>query len=183
MVALFGLLWIITRGGGQRPSFANAAVPDTLPGTNAQAITAGRGCDAPTGLAIGSPTTRSVRLSGAARQYRVLLPTRYQQGQRLPLVVDLGDFGQSADQRAATSGWEDLAEEQSFISVTAEPGGSFPQWNVTSALSEVDDVVYLDAVISDLFELAVSIRSGYGSPATATAASWRPHMRARARPR
>ena len=151
---LFGLLWIITRGGGERPSFANAAVPDTLPDSNAQVITAGRGCDGPTGLAIGSPTTRSVRLSGAPRPYRVRLPTRYQQGQRLPLVIDLGDFGQSADQRVASSGWEDLSEEQSFIAVTAEPGGTFPQWNVSSALSEVDDVVYLDAVISDLFELA-----------------------------
>jgi len=152
--AVFCLVWVITRGGGERPSFAVQTSAPTLGEDNAQVITAGRGCDGPTGLAIGSPTTRSVRLSGAARTYRVFLPTRYQQGQRLPLVVDLGDFGQSADQRATASGWEDLAEEQSFISVTGEPGGPFPQWNVTSALSEMDDVVYINAIISDLFELA-----------------------------
>lgn len=148
---LAGLVWIITRGGGERPSFADSATPSIA---EAETIVSGRGCESASTLTIGGATARTVRFASVERPYRVFLPSRYQNGQRLPVVIDLGDFNQSADDRARGSGWETVAERENVIVVTAEPTGGVLQWNAAASPAEVDDVGYLESTLEAVADLA-----------------------------
>jgi len=141
VVLVAASVWAVTHDGGERPSFADVQAPT--------AVAAG-GCEVAPNLPLGIPQAETVAVSGTTRQYLVRLPRQLQAGRRLPLLVDLGDFGQSAEARFEASGWGPLADQAGFAVVTLQADGATPQWNVTSAKDRPDDVAFTRTVISRL---------------------------------
>ncbi len=66
---------------------------------------------------------------GAEHDVRVYVPTTYDGGSELPLVMNFHGFGSTGDQQAAFTGYEELAEEEGFIVVhpTAVPSSTDEQ--------------------------------------------------------
>ncbi len=136
-----GSAWAVTHDGGERPSFADVPAP-TAVGTG--------GCEAAPDLPLGAAQAETIVVSGATRQYIVRVPTQLQPGKRIPLLIDLGDYGQRAEARLEASGWSAFADEKGVAVVVLQADGDLPQWNVTSAGNRPDDTAFTRAVIGRL---------------------------------
>jgi polyhydroxybutyrate depolymerase len=122
LVGLGALVALVTYDGGPRPTLVDAASPaDCDPVGN------------PLQLAVG-PTRRPARLS---------LPDR----RPAPLLVDIGETGQTSADRADTSGLETVAGDAGFAVLTLD--GSTQPWNVSRSPMGIDDLGYLTAAIAE----------------------------------
>ena len=79
------------------------------------------------------------------RAYRLFVPTSYDGGTRLPLVLDLHGSGGSPEGQARTSGFEAVAEREGFAVAWLEAEGA--AWNVPVRDDRPDDVAYVSDVI------------------------------------
>lgn len=141
VVLIAGSVWAVTHDGGERPSFADVPAPTGL-GTG--------GCEVAPDLPLGAPQAETIVVSGATRQYLVRVPTQLRPGKRIPLLVDLGDYGESAEARLEASGWGAIADQQGMAVAVLQADGSLPQWNVASAPNRPDDTAFARAVIGRL---------------------------------
>ena len=92
------------------------------------------------------------------RPYDVHVPLRYDATRKIPVVLDLHGYGDSASQEAAYLRLDDVADREMFI--VARPEGTKDNagnrfWDATDACcdftgSRVDDVAYIGAVLDDL---------------------------------
>jgi polyhydroxybutyrate depolymerase len=96
---------------------------------------------------------------GAEHDVRVYVPTTYDGGSELPLVMNFHGFGSTGDQQATFTGYEELAEEEGFIVVhpTAVPSSADEQgrnsWE-TLATDDPgkDDVEFTNELLDRLIE-------------------------------
>lgn len=82
--------------------------------------------------ATGGVTTGSYTNAAGTRAYQLYVPTTYQAGTAMPLVVALHGCTQTADQFRQLSGFDDLAEAKGFIVVYPEQSKDANQlscWN------------------------------------------------------
>lgn len=136
-----GSVWVVTHDGGERPSFADVPAPVAL---------GGGGCQVSPNLPLGAAQDETIAVAGVTRQYVVHLPARFDPAERLPLLIDLGDFGELARDRQTASELGPLSDQQGFVLVTAQADGATAQWNVTSAKGRPDDVAFLRAIVEQL---------------------------------
>lgn len=135
---------LITHGSGERPTFA-ATRPPSL-----DAVDSKRGCQFPPSLPQGDSTV-AIQVGAVTRTASVTMP-RADQGQALPMVVDLGDYGSSPSTRAAQSQLAQLGSSEHFIVVTPAALGDLSQWNVTRAESQPDDVEFVGNLVQHVSE-------------------------------
>jgi polyhydroxybutyrate depolymerase len=88
---------------------------------------------------------------GASRDYIVHVPTGYDGGKRLPLVVDLHGYTSWAEEQATRTKWGAKADTEKFIVV--DPDGIDKSWNATiccgtAMASMIDDVAFMRAVVT-----------------------------------
>jgi len=141
VVLVAASVWAVTHDGGERPSFADVPAPT--------AVGAG-GCEVAPNLPLGVPQAETIVVSGVTRQYVVRIPQQLQPGTRIPLLIDLGDYGQSAEARLETSKWSEFADQEDLAVATLQADGAVAQWNVTSTPDRPDDVAFVRAVIGRL---------------------------------
>ena len=79
------------------------------------------------------------------RAYRLFVPTSYDGGTRLSLVLDLHGSGGSPAGQARTSGFEAVAEREGFAVATLQAEGAI--WNVPVRNDRPDDIAYVADVI------------------------------------
>ena len=94
---------------------------------------------------------------GAAHDVRVYVPTTFDGGSELALVLDFHGFVVTGATQAALSGYEDFAEEKGFIVAhpTAVPSSrdSRNSWEITDFDDPAkDDVAFVDALLDLLVE-------------------------------
>jgi polyhydroxybutyrate depolymerase len=124
LLAVLALVLLVTVPHGERPSFAEGS-------------RLGSGTGAP-GACDGAPdrSARGFELGAGRRTARFFLPPGANRA--LPLIVLLGDAGQSAADAADTTGLEGAAATQGFAVVTVD--GSTQDWNVAGVPGRADDV-------------------------------------------
>lgn len=141
VVLVVASVWAVTHDGGERPTFADVPAPT--------AVGAG-GCEITPNVPLGVPQAETTVVAGSTRQYIVRLPRQLDPSKRIPLLIDLGDFGQSAEERLQSSGWAATSDGEGIVVVTLQADGAIPQWNVTSAADRPDDVAFTREVIGRL---------------------------------
>ena len=159
------IIFTMTYNGAERPSFAT---------TQASAATSKCG--------VGSPaSTRSLEVGASRRPARLALPTR---GDRPPpLIVYLGDDGQTDGDAATTAGLEAPANAAGSAVLTLD--GALQPWNFTQSAGDADDTAYAVAAIvaaggSGCVDTERVVLVGYGSGAlmaTAVVCSGRTSIR------
>lgn len=122
LAVLGALVGIATYDGGPRPTLVDAAPP-----TECQVLAN------PVVLEVGS----------SRRPARLALP------ERVParLVVDIGEMGQTSEDRAATSGLEPVGLAAGLAVMTLD--GSAQAWNVARSPIGLDDVGYLAGAVAE----------------------------------
>jgi poly(hydroxyalkanoate) depolymerase family esterase len=106
------------------------------------------------GAATGGVTTGSYTNSAGTLAYQLYVPTTYEAGTAMPLVVALHGCTQSADQFRQLSGFDDVAEAKGFIVVYPEQSKSANQlscwnWFKTEQLSRSSGEPSMIAGITD----------------------------------
>lgn len=141
VLLLVGAGVAITWGGGPRPSFAAA--------TNraADRLDERLGCQVEDGLATGGAASLDLQVGQLQRSARVFVPSTASKDMALPLVVFFGDYGDSPDLAASTTGIEQFAADRGFIVALPASVGDLPQWNVAQATSIPDDVAFASTLI------------------------------------
>jgi len=98
-----------------------------------------------------------ITIDGIKRQYRVYLPTNYESGQQVPLLLALHGGSGSAKQFESYSGFNAVAEKYGFIVVYPDGIGTFEftihVWNsgyLESKFEDVNDVLFLTKLIAQL---------------------------------
>jgi polyhydroxybutyrate depolymerase len=95
--------------------------------------------------------TGALMHDGLEREYRLYLPSAYDEESSLSLVFNLHGFTSNAQQQEFYSAMNDTAEEQGFI--VCYPEGVSNAWNVGWTFgSTADDVGFLSAMIDELIE-------------------------------
>lgn len=96
---------------------------------------------------------------GAEHDVRVYVPTTYDGGSDLPLVMNFHGFGSTGDQQAAFTGYEELAEDEGFIVAhpTAVPSSADEQgrnaWEtLTTDDPGKDDFAFTNELLDLLIE-------------------------------
>jgi len=125
---------------------------------------------------------RTLQLPPDARPARLTLPPG--RIREVPLVVLVGEAGQTAEEAAETSGMEAAGSAGGFAVVTMD--GAAQPWNVTSAADRADDVALVRAAVEAAAQTGCVDRSrtvlvGYGIGAhlaAAVACSGFPELRA-----
>lgn len=149
LVSLGALVALVTYDGGPRPTLVDAAPP-----ANCDLV------DNLLQLAVG-PTRRPARLS---------LPEH----RPAPLIVDIGETGQTSADRAATSDLEAAAADAGYAVLTLD--GSTQPWNVSRSPMGVDDLGYLTGAVAEAgatgcVEVASVALVGFGRGAHLAAAA------------
>ena len=98
---------------------------------------------------------------GQPRTYVLHTPKSYRSDRPLPIVIAFHGYGSQGKDLAASSGLNDLADQQGFLVVY--PDGLDRRWNLTQSLfSQVDDVGFVSALIDHLTQIrAVDSRRIY----------------------
>ncbi|MFF0496653.1 alpha/beta hydrolase family esterase [Nocardia aobensis] len=115
-------------------------------------IAAVSGC-APLHAAPAGDRTVTVESSGLPRQYLIREPSSPGPGKR-PAVLIFHGGGGSAENMAATTGFDTLADTEGFVAVY--PVGSDKSWNdgrgadTTAGAKQIDDVAFVSAIIDRL---------------------------------
>ena len=135
---------LITHGSGERPTFA-ATRPPSL-----DAVDSKRGCQFPPSLPTGDSTV-AIQVGAVTRTAVVTMPPA-DQGQALPLVIDLGDYGSVPTTREAESQLAQLGSSEHFIVVTPAALGELSQWNVNRVASQPDDVEFVGDLVQHVSE-------------------------------
>lgn len=136
------------------------SVRRALLGAVAAALVAAGIAAAPAGA--GTAVDVPVVHDGALRSYRLYVPGSLKAGTRVPLVLVLHGLGASPASTAAMTGFDALAERNSFVAVY--PAGQWNSWNAGSCCGDasatgVDDVGFLTHVVADV-SLAVPVDPG-----------------------
>jgi polyhydroxybutyrate depolymerase len=108
-----------------------------------------------------TPGVSDQRLSsgGRERSYRLFVPRGYDGRGFLPLVLDLHGSGGNAENQAATSRFEALAEREGVLVATLQAGTDDRRWNVPIAQGRPDDVRYVADVIDHVAARACTDRA------------------------
>lgn len=98
---------------------------------------------------------------GRPRTYVLHTPKSYQSDRPLPIMIALHGYGSQGKDLAASSGLNDLADQQGFLVVY--PDGLDRRWNLSQSLfSQVDDVGFVSTLIDRLTQIrAVDSRRIY----------------------
>src|SRR5450432_2808943 len=96
-------------------------------------------------------TTETFDFGGRSRDYVVHVPTGYDGGKRVPLVVDLHGYTSWATEQASRTKWGAKADAEGFIVI--DPDGVDKSWNATiccgtAQSSMIDDVAFMRAVVA-----------------------------------
>lgn len=103
-----------------------------------------------TTLEIGE-NDRSVDVDGTTRNYLVHVPENFTGDAAVPLILDFHPLAGSPTVAAATSGYQELSEQEGFI--VAYPEGIDAAWNIGPCCTEsrdVDDVAFTRAVVEQI---------------------------------
>jgi polyhydroxybutyrate depolymerase len=95
--------------------------------------------------------------SGQVRTYLLHLPPDYDPTKSLPLVISIHGFAEWPAHQMQISGWNDLADEYSFI-VVYPSGTGFPRrWRISNQADnsggEMPDVIFISDMIDELEHL------------------------------
>jgi polyhydroxybutyrate depolymerase len=149
--------------------------PDSLTGTSASALPtyagpvdfpiASNGCGHDAILQPGTSTVVSIKTDPASsrgystRTYRAYLPTAYDMGNPLAVVLVFHDYGKNTQFAEKNTGFSQLAEQQQFIVVY--PQGLFdgdsdqPFWASLGPVDYgIDDVLFVSNVLDDVQQKA-----------------------------
>ncbi len=89
---------------------------------------------------------------GQPRTYVLHTPTSYRSNRPLAIVIAFHGYGSQGKDLAASSGLNDLADQQGFLAVY--PDGLDRRWNLSQSLfSQVDDVGFVSALIDHLTQI------------------------------
>jgi polyhydroxybutyrate depolymerase len=128
-------------GTGQTPTQADS--------TELAVTQPGSGCQPPLRHAPGSASD-SLTSDGQARTYILHVPTGYDGGTRVPLVVAYPGYGQPADSMAVYDGLDAVSDASGFILVTPNALGSPQFWNEWQSANLPDDVQFTKDLIAKL---------------------------------
>lgn len=110
--------------------------------------------DACTGSAAvaGSTIEAALVSGGSERAYRLYVPGGYDGTQPLPLVMSLHGLGGNARLQQEHTGFDALAEQESFLVVYPQATGDHPMWNSEARGRgvRVDDVQFLRDLLAEL---------------------------------
>ncbi len=156
---LFAAAVIVSCSSGETASTATEPVPvDTVETVAPDTAPPDTSADATT-TAVPVPATTTVAGADplAGRPFDVFVPSSYDAGTAMPLVILLHGFGASGIIQNLYFGLQPLAESRGFLYV--HPDGTINPidkqfWNATDACcgfgSTVDDVAYLTALVNDV---------------------------------
>ena len=106
-------------------------------------------------LADASKTVRTITIDGVERQWRLFVPSSYDNNVPAPLVLEFHGTGTTPESQAELSGLQALAEEQGFLIIM--PAAKYPRtkdglltWNVDLHADAVDDVAFVAALIEQV---------------------------------
>ncbi len=98
---------------------------------------------------LNAQITGSIMHDGVSRDYRLFLPSNYQNYETLPLVFNLHGFGSNALEQEVYSGMNNVADTAKFFVCT--PQGFENSWNVGWLIgSTKDDVGFINALIDTI---------------------------------
>lgn len=98
-------------------------------------------------------STQTLIAGGLTRTYQLYIPSGYNVNKALPLVVSLHGFAGNGRQQEAYSGWQRIAERETFIAVFPEGTGLPERWSAGSSKfigKPVDDVDFFRALFDSL---------------------------------
>ena len=102
-------------------------------------------------FATNAQTTGSFIFDGISRTYTLYIPSVWSAGDQLPLLLSLHGLTQTGNEMMLFTGFNNIAEENSFIVVY--PDGVSNSWNVGfTGGSTADDVGFLSALIDTLHQ-------------------------------
>lgn len=89
---------------------------------------------------------------GIQRSYRLHVPSGYQLGTAVPLVLNFHGYTSSADQQQYLSVMDDVADSEGFAVAYPQGSGGVPSWNAgaccgAAAQDGIDDVGFVSAVL------------------------------------
>jgi polyhydroxybutyrate depolymerase len=105
-----------------------------------------------TGPATSGVSARTVFSGGADRCYLLYVPTPFDPRTRIPVLFALHGLAGNPQGFRAMTGWEEIADRETFLVVYPQ-GSSFPlRWNTSPAfhIEQTDDVQFIADVLEDL---------------------------------
>lgn len=103
-------------------------------------------------LAVTDMASASLSYKGTSRSYYLYVPSSYQSGKPMPLVLAFHGGQGTGDRLAASTGLNDIASKEGFI--VAYPNGINKQWNdgrnAQGSSPDIDDVGFVSALINKL---------------------------------
>ncbi len=98
---------------------------------------------------LSAQITSSIIHDGVVRDYRLFLPSNYQNYESLPLIFNLHGFGSNAFEQDVYTGLNNVADTAKFIVCT--PQGYENSWNVGWGIGSMkDDVGFISALIDTI---------------------------------
>ena len=99
-----------------------------------------------------SGALRTLTVDGVEREWQILVPDSYRDGERVPLVLEFHGTGATPESQTELSGFPALAKEQGFLLVAPVARYQRVQdqrltWNVDLHDDAVDDVAFIDALL------------------------------------
>ncbi len=101
-------------------------------------------------------STRVVLSSGVERCYLLYAPPGFSPGEKVPVVFAMHGFAANARGFRGMTGWDDVADRETFL-VVYPHGSSFPlRWNTSPAarIEEIDDVQLISDLLEELSRMA-----------------------------